>query len=210
MANQSFIDISKWQDNSKFNWDEVKKTQAFVIIKATEGTNFIDNSLDKHVNSCRRHNIPFGLYHFARPDRNGGSYQADAEAEAKDFCRQLKKYRDFTVKPVLDLEFEQTPLNRTELTDWCEIFAKTVKDEVGKDIIMYGNYYYLRDKLASQHELGRFPLWLAQYNNQSQPNRIPEQWKTWEMWQYSDKYESDMYPGPLDINWVRSRMLVCD
>jgi len=205
-----FIDISRYQNPKKINWREVGRTQAFVVIKATEGVNFIDRYLNQHVKECRKHNIPFGLYHFARPDRKNGGYKKDAKAEALDFCKQLKEYSDFTVLPVLDLEYEETPLSRSELTEWCEVFASTVKKEVGRDIIVYGNYYYLRDQLSASHNLGRFHLWIAQYNNKDAPDRIPPAWKTWSMWQYTDKWvDHHMYDGPLDANWIKDIDLIC-
>lgn len=205
-----FIDVSKWQRTDRINWAKVAETQVFCILKATEGVDFIDSSLDAKVKKCREHNIPFGLYHFARPDRKNGGFRGDARAEANDFCDALDKYPDYTVRPVLDLEYEETPLSRSELTEWCEIFADVIKQRTGRDIIMYGNYYYLRDKLAATHNLGRFPLWLAQYNKRDQPNRIPNTWKTWSMWQYSDTWtDHDLYPGPLDANWIKNEDLVC-
>lgn len=205
-----FIDVSKWQDTNKIDWQKVAETQAFVVLKATEGVNFVDKSLDAKVKKCREHGIPFGLYHFARPDRKSGGFRYDARAEANDFCTQLELYSDYTIRPVLDLEYEATPLSRSELTEWCEVFAGVVKQRTGRDIIMYGNYYYLRDKLAETHELGRFPLWLAQYNAKDRPDRVPNTWKTWSMWQYTDRWLSDMYPGFLDANLVKDSALVCD
>ena len=207
---QHFIDISKWQASKNINWANVAKTQAFVIIKATEGVDFVDRQLDSHVANCRANNIPFGFYHFARPDNKNGGYKKDAEAEASDFCDQLEKYNDFSVRPVLDLEYRKTPLNKDELLEWCNIFAATVKARSGRDIILYTGYYFVKDMLPKDHNLGRFPLWLAQYNGKEEPNRIPEGWDTWDMWQYTDKLtDKDIFDGPLDGNYVKEHMLSC-
>lgn len=210
MSRSHFIDVSNYQDTSKLNWANIAKTQAFVIMKATEGVKFVDKSLDAKVAKCREHKIPFGLYHFARPDQNNGGYRKDAEAEANDFCKQLLKYSDFSIRPVLDLEYRKTPLTKEELHEWCNIFARVVKEQTGRDIILYTGYYYVQDMLPANHTLNRFPLWLAQYNGKDEPNRIPKGWDTYTMWQYTDKFQDpSIYLGPLDGNWIRDKDIMC-
>ena len=85
------IDISNWQRG--FN---LKATRpGFCIVKATEGTIFVDRSCDSFVQECIRLGIPFGFYHFART--NGGA------REARYFYTQTRNYVGKGI-PVLDFE----------------------------------------------------------------------------------------------------------
>ena len=55
------IDISNWQRG----FDLASTKPDFVIVKATEGLNFVDKTCDGFVQDAIKLNIPFGYYHFA-------------------------------------------------------------------------------------------------------------------------------------------------
>ena len=85
------IDISNWQRG--LNLEATRP--GFCIVKATEGTNFVDKSCDSFVQECVRLGIPFGFYHFART--NGGA------REARYFYTNTNGYVGKGI-PVLDFE----------------------------------------------------------------------------------------------------------
>lgn len=100
------IDISNWQNG--FSLASTKPD--FVIVKATEGLNFVDKCCDGFVQDAIKLGIPFGYYHFARSD--------DAAKEATYFYNQTEGYIGKGI-PVLDFEV----LNgNTWLETWCKTF----------------------------------------------------------------------------------------
>lgn len=85
------IDISHYEKG--FDLASVKP--GFCIVKATEGTGYVDNCCDGFITQCKKLGIPWGYYHFART--NGGA------REARFFYNQTKNYVGKGI-PVLDFE----------------------------------------------------------------------------------------------------------
>lgn len=100
------IDISNWQRG----FDLASTKPDFVIVKATEGLNFVDKSCDGFVQDAIKLNIPFGYYHFAS--------LKDASEEATYFYNQTKNYAGKGI-PVLDFE---VPNSNSWLETWCKTF----------------------------------------------------------------------------------------
>ena len=48
------------------NWDKVAQNVGFLISKATEGTSFVDSTLDTFIKECEKRKIPYWLYVFLR------------------------------------------------------------------------------------------------------------------------------------------------
>jgi GH25 family lysozyme M1 (1,4-beta-N-acetylmuramidase) len=69
------IDVSHW--DGKIDWAQVKNAGVgFAYIKATEGTNFVDSQFAHNLAGAKDVGLPFGLYHFLRPDNNGAAQVA--------------------------------------------------------------------------------------------------------------------------------------
>lgn len=106
MAALKGIDISNWQRG----FDLASTKPDFVIVKATEGLNFVDKSCDGFVQDAIKLNIPFGYYHFARFN--------DPAKEASYFYDNTKNYVGKGI-PVLDFE---VPNPNSWLETWCKTF----------------------------------------------------------------------------------------
>ena len=76
------IDISSWQAGL----DAGKIPADFVIVKATEGTNYVNPNCDEHYQQAAAAGKKLGVYHFAR---NGSN---DAIAEADFFVDNIQGY----------------------------------------------------------------------------------------------------------------------
>lgn len=100
------IDISDWQEG----FDLAAARPDFVIIKATEGLNIVDECCDGFVQEAIRLDIPFGYYHFARPN--------DPAAEAKYFYSNTRGYAGKGI-PILDFE---VPNPNSWIETWCKTF----------------------------------------------------------------------------------------
>lgn len=93
-----FIDISNWQRGIDVMSVVRNGGLTAVIVKATEGTGYVDPSCDGFVSTLRANGVRFGFYHFAG---NG-----DAAAEADFFRRNTTGYEKAGI-PVLDWEGNQ-------------------------------------------------------------------------------------------------------
>lgn len=57
------------------NWSQVKQNVGFLISKATQGTGYVDNTLDSFIQGCEAHGIPYWLYTYL----NKGNELAQAQ-----------------------------------------------------------------------------------------------------------------------------------
>ena len=81
-----YPDISHWIPVR--NWAEVKNEVGFLISKATQGTTFIDSTLDSFIKGCESNHIPYWLYTFL----NKGSEKAQAQFMVKVCKPKVGKY----------------------------------------------------------------------------------------------------------------------
>lgn len=65
------------------DWGKIEKNCPFIISKATQGTTFVDPSLDSFISNCEKRKIPYWLYTFL--------INGDGEKQAKYLVDQCKK-----------------------------------------------------------------------------------------------------------------------
>lgn len=115
----NFIDTSNWQ-----GWYSPALTGAdAVIVKATEGSNFVDPYCDSIIQQAIANNMPWGFYHFAG---DGG-----ATSEAVHFINNCSNYFGSGI-PVLDWEGNQD-------INWVNRFVETVHEQTGVWPWIYAN-----------------------------------------------------------------------
>ncbi len=181
------LDISNWQ--AVGTGDQAKD---FVICKATEGTNYVDQTCDAHYQRAKSQGKLLGVYHFARPDLNS------AEAEADFFVNNIRGYVGEAIL-VLDWEVQQWR------TDWAKAFLDRVTNLTGVKPLIYmsGSQVTAYDWSAVVN--ADYGLWIAGYPNKYNVVNPPEptegempystgQWSFWAIWQYSSS------AGTLDRN----------
>lgn len=138
------IDIS----NRQKGFSLASTKPGFVIIKATEGLNFVDKYCDGFVQDAIKLGIPFGYYHFARSN--------DAVKEATYFYNQTKGYIGKGI-PVLDFEV----LNGNT---WLETWCKTFYQLSGVKPWVYINSDYINNRgYGTSWVKANCGLWLAGY-----------------------------------------------
>lgn len=184
------IDISHHNgevDFSRLSSDDADV--AFIYLKATEGTDFIDPAFVRNSRLSVASGIPTGAYHFFR-------YDTDGELQALNFLHALKG-RGFTLPPAIDVEDWGNPDGHTtaliverlrRMTD-C-LAAK------GYTPLIYTN-------LDGYHRLikGNFedlPLWISSFSDppiDTDPDHI-----RWSVWQYSHRGDIPGIPSSTDLN----------
>ena len=138
------IDISNYQRG--FSLSSTKP--GFVIVKATEGLDFVDRCCDGFVQDAIRFGIPFGYYHFARSN--------DAAKEATYFYNQTKNYVGKGI-PILDFEVPNSNL-------WLETWCKTFYQLSGVKPWVYMNSDYINNRgYGTTWVKSNCGLWLAGY-----------------------------------------------
>ena len=140
------IDISTYQrglDLSKIDFD-------FAIIKATEGTELVQDTCDPWVQQCIQLGKRWGFYHFCA----GG----DPIAEADFFVNNTKNYFGHGI-PVLDYE----AYGRFG-TAKAKQFLDRVYERTGVRCLVYMSRSVIKEEDWSQIACNH-PLWVAQYAN---------------------------------------------
>lgn len=197
MRSRFGIDVSDSQGS--VDWKTVAPHVGFVFCKATEGTTFTADTWGRErVAALREAGIPFGPYHFARPDNNDG---AD---EAEHFVREARRAgwgKPGDLPGVLDIE---TGTGGRVGVRFVRRFAKRYRELTGHRLRVVYTGSFWRDALRNPITLTRSRLWLAAYVDDYRPY-VPRAWKKPTIWQYTDRAVVPGISGPVDGNrWLRS------
>lgn len=146
------IDIS--MHNGSINFGAVKSGGiSVVIIKATEGVQYVDPLLGQHYNSAKEAGLNIGFYHFM-------SEKTDPTQQAIDFWNSIKD-KQFNVIPVLDIETNNQGRSQSQISDRCIQFLTKFKALSGLNCIIYTGGFFGRDNLDNR--VKQYPGWIAHY-----------------------------------------------
>lgn len=137
----NFIDISSHQ--ADLNLVAVSDSVQGVIVKATEGTSYVNAYCNRHYQQAKNANLLRGFYHFA------GS--SDPLAEAAFFYRNVLGYLHDGI-PVLDWEGNQT-------VDWVNSFVRQFRNLTGIWPWIYANPWRFNQGGVEQN----CARWVASY-----------------------------------------------
>lgn len=188
------IDISHWQDG--INLAKVKHD--FVIIKATEGIDFVDPCFHKFIIQAKTDGDCIGVYHFARPEKYS------AKQEAAFFHKTIK---DFVGEVMLILDWES--VGKGNVT-WAKVWLDEIHNLTGVKPVIYMSEsvvnHYKWESVAS----GDYGLWVAKYaDNKADKNydmsnagKKPKVkwWNNYCMWQWTSSGKLTGYKGNLDCD----------
>jgi len=192
------IDVSHHQGD--INWTLVANDgKTFAFVKATEGYTYDDPKFQTYMNEGTNAGVVMGAYHFARPDNNS------ATNEANHFVSVAHNYIGAGfLPPVLDLEDpnSNTHLDQlftpTQLTNWVQTWMSRVEALTGVKPIIYLNSNYAN---FLQSSLNNYPLWIAKPGTSptSPPNNIGN-WNDWAYKQYSWTGNVNGISGNVDLD----------
>lgn len=180
------IDVSSYQGN--IDWDEVKKTIDFAIIRCGYGNDRFtqdDNKYERNATECERLGIPYGVYLYSY-----ATNLEEAESEVAHTLRLIKNHKlEYPV--FLDVESEvQKKLDNDTLVNVVEHYCKKM-EEAGYYVGIYANLDWFVNRLDSK-KLESFDHWLAQWS--SEPTYV----KPFGMWQYTSKLTLSGISGFVD------------
>jgi GH25 family lysozyme M1 (1,4-beta-N-acetylmuramidase) len=185
---KKIVDLSKWQGEIDFS--KLKDDVEFVILRVQYGSTTIDSKYKEYVAGCKKYNIPFGSYAYARFIN-----EKDAEIEAKDFLNRVDKDSIFLV---VDVE-EQTTKTRAEMLPASKAYIQYLKKNDKRPVGLYsGESFY---NLNGLKDSGFNFLWLANYGvddgKQHTAPKIP-----CDLWQFTSKGRVDGVNGNVDLNII--------
>jgi len=184
------IDISHWQKGLN-----VKKVSAdFIIVKATEGTNYKDPCFEQWAKDILASGKKLGIYHFATGSTSG-------EKEATYFWKTVQKYNG---KAIFVLDWEANALKKG--VNYAKAFLDKFYQLSGKRALIYTSRSvttaYNWSSVAKNYQ-----LWVAGYPNNNvtkyyQPAQYPNlgAWSKAIIRQYSSNGRVTGYGGNLDMD----------
>ena len=179
-ADMKVVDVASWQGNyqvGSYNEDAV-------MIKATQGLNYVNPYKDYVAKQALNQNKPLGFYHYA----SGGN----PVTEASYFVNDIKGYLPNSNKPILWLDWEHGDNAAWGNGYWAKQFTDEVRRLTG---VQPGIYTGPEGVAQTQQYLANnTALWFAGYPTMSDVgwNPIPFStlyntgaWKTLTGWQFS-------------------------
>lgn len=201
------IDVSKWQPI--IDWEAVKADGIdFAIIRigyrgyGEKGTLIVDPCFESHIQGAQEAGLDVGVYFFTQ-----ATNEEEAIEEANLILETLEGY-ELELPVYFDIEsithdvgrLDSAKLTVEEHTANCVAFCETIING-GYQAGVYGNKYWLEEKLDSKYLETEYPVWLARYNKE------PEYKGEYQTWQYTEKGTVDGINGNVDKNCYYERKL---
>lgn len=184
----NFIDISNHQGRAGLtDLSPLLQQVGGVVVKATQGTDYVDAFCDIYVQQLIKAGKPLGFYHFAG--------EGSPAQEAYWFHRNCSNYFTHGI-PILDWEGEQD-------VDWVNAFVRQIKETTGVWPWVYGNPWRFNQSGVESNCM----RWVAAYPSVSHPTFAQAQtWKPPEAdgvigaWQFCSDGRLSGWGGDLDCN----------
>ena len=194
------IDVSEWQGN--INWQSVKNSGVkFAMLRSgwstgvdNPQTHEIDQRFYENVKNAKAVNMPIGVYHYSY------ARSVDEARQEAEHCLSIIKKSGcaYEYPIVFDIEdkriLEATQENKRIITDMVKAFCNRI-EQAGYYAAFYTNLDWLDNYLYSNELLGKYDLWLAQWNIES-PS------KPCGIWQYSSEGYVPGIDGKVDLDYA--------
>lgn len=182
------IDVSHHQN--KIKWNKVKDEISFVFVKATEGSDFIDNNFKINIDSIKKYNIPYSAYHFF-------TFCSPGKTQATNFCNTFLIDSN-SLPPVIDLEFlgkcNTTNSDSFNVKKEIKDFLDLVQQHYHKTPIIYTTYEFYNTYLINDFK--EYHYWIRDLFKE--PTLSDK--KDFILWQYSNCGKINGINGNVDMN----------
>jgi len=185
-------DVSDYQHpaGAAIRWGKVRKAGAsFAIVKASEGSSYINPYFTKDYAGAAAAGLVHGSYHFARPAL---PITSTARAQAKLFAGEIGDVATTgTLPPALDLE-TTGGLSQAQLIRWAQTFLLEMRDLTGRTPMLYTYPSFWGYTLNDPAAFRRYPIWMAAYSAE-QPTGAT-------LWQYTSTASINGIRGNVDMS----------
>lgn len=162
------IDLSHYQTVSQDFSAAVASGVAAVVLKASQGTGFIDPTFLPRAAEAQASGLLVGAYHFL-----------DGSNPSEQMAHFLSVAHDEAGLNWLAIDWEPYPASPASVMGAAQAVA-TVHTATGKWPVLYTGRYMLSSPSAV---LSNCPLWLPEYGT----NPVcPPGWSKWALWQHTD------------------------
>ena len=195
------IDISSYQRGLGIKGTGAK----FAIMKATDGTRFVDKTCDRFIQQCKRDGILWGFYHFANSPQ-----KSSMRAQAEYFVNNCKNYFGNGI-PCLDWEDSAAQYGGA-VVKWGPAYAKQFLDRV-YELTGVRPMIYMSASVAQSYDWSSvakdYGLWGAGYpygSTYEHPGTSKYNWGAWgspAIHQYSSSNGLDKNIAYMDENGWR-------
>lgn len=181
------FDISHFQGD--IQWNELTGQPSsgvamrFVLIKATEGGDYVDDMFGQYFSDARSHGLIRGAYHYFIAT-------TDPVIQARNFI-QTVQLKPGDLPPIVDVE--QKGRSVMQLQNDLKLWLRLVEQHYGVPPIIYSSHKF-REKYLRHESFDRYPFWLARYYV-SEPDR-----NDWVFWQYTDSGTLPGIGSQVDLN----------
>ena len=186
------VDISSYQGKVDMK-SLANQGIRFVYMKATEGSNHVDETFDKNWTNITKTEMKAGAYHFF-------SFESGGETQADNYISAVGSL-DGRLIPAVDVEiygkFKDNPPKKEDVTKQLKIFMAVLEDKYKVKPMIYAQKDVYDQYLSGG--FSEYPLWVR---NVYFPVYL-EFGGNWTIWQYKDRGELDGYDGEekyIDLN----------
>ena len=159
----------------------------FVIIKATQGTGYINSKLAAQWLDATRKGLLRGAYHFPE-------YGNDPLADAKHFCDTIAPFLEPGDIVVLDHEAASPP-SPAHAAAWGRTWLGDVQQRLHRRPWVYANLSFAAGGYCAG--MGAYPYWCADPSSPAGKPRVRGPFKTWVAHQYAETggIDRDVFNG---------------
>jgi lysozyme len=187
------LDVSHHQ--GKIDWSEVKKSRfKFVLIKATEGTDFKDHLFKINLDSAVANGFLAGAYHYY-------TLAGDSEKQAKNFIETVPV--SIGLPPVVDLEYGGNSSRRPAKEDFTrevKVFLELLERHYGVKPVLYVTYEFYDQYIWG--ELKGYPVWIRDVFKKPGIKGV-----NWHFWQYNCRGRVKGIKTYVDLNVFNGDMV---
>jgi GH25 family lysozyme M1 (1,4-beta-N-acetylmuramidase) len=192
------IDVSTYQ--GAISWSKVHGSGVeFAIARATLGTTYSDPTFKTNWAGIKSAGMIRGAYHYFHPDKDA-TVQADRLVDAINAAGGLKPG---DLPPMLDLEVLNGVSAATAVSR-AKTFLARIEQRTGRRALVYSYVYFFQSTLGNP-DLSAYPLNIADYRGRACPD-IPDAFKTWVIWQYTDSATVPGVSGGVDGDYFNGSL----
>ncbi len=196
------LDISSYQPH--VNWPNLRNSNpdlGAVYVKYGESISYVNEYAAAQVKGAKSVGFPVGLYYYVHPGVGSGKTQADRLLTG---CRLLKP----NLRPMLDLEWTESPIKGPALVLWVMDFCNRVKQILGVRPLLYTYPAYWNERVIAASGMNEKavvyfetqPLWIAHYDTDIPT--IPPPWRHYTLWQHTSKATRNGIIGFVDDSYL--------
>ena len=161
------------------DWKELKENVSFLIIKATQGTDFLDPHCYKSIEKCEKYGIPYWLYCFFDKGNEPAQAKYMVEKTKGEIGKRFVGY-------CIDCETGNSASNVQKALDYIKKHSK-------KTMIYTAHHHYNLYKSLLPKRGENCAWWEPRYGGNKPHDGI-------DLWQYSENYRCSYISGKVDIN----------